>query len=113
VPHATILGLVSWTAMMTAAVVRKLITFSPGHFVRVDQGRRYADFIASIACGLVGLDAQQPPDENTAKGITVRLNPDEIEAPRSVPKTSEGHSRPTRERSPERVRQSADNRSPG
>jgi hypothetical protein len=113
VPHATVLNLVSWTAVVTTAVVRKLIAFSPGHFARVDQGRRDADFSASIACGLVGLDAQQPPDEGTDKGITVRLNSDEIEAPRSVPKTSEGHSRPTRERSPERLRKSADNRFPG
>jgi hypothetical protein len=69
--------------------VRKLITFSSGHFARVDQGRRDADFSASIACGLVGLDAQQPPDESTDKGIAVRLNPDEIEALRSVLKKTE------------------------
>lgn len=49
----------------------------------------FSYFIASIASVLVGLDAQQPPDEGTDKGIAVRLNPDEIEALRSVLKKTE------------------------
>jgi voltage-gated potassium channel len=49
----------------------------------------FSYFIASIASVLVGLDAQQPPDESTDKGIAVRLNPDEIEALRSVLKKTE------------------------
>lgn len=49
----------------------------------------FSYFIASIASVLVGLDAQQPPDESTDKGIAVRLNPDEIGALRSVLKKTE------------------------
>lgn len=49
----------------------------------------FSYFIASIASVLVGIDAQQPPDESTDKGIAVRLNPDEIGALRSVLKKTE------------------------
>ena len=83
-----------WSAALVTTVGSELYPVTaPGRilgiFLMLYAVGVFSYFIASIASVLVGLDAQQPPDESTDKGIAVRLNPDEIEALRSVLKKTE------------------------
>jgi voltage-gated potassium channel len=83
-----------WSAALVTTVSSELYPVTvPGRvlgiFLMLYAVGVFSYFIASIASVLVGLDAQQPPDEPAEAGITVRLNPDEIEALRSVLKKTE------------------------
>lgn len=96
-PDAAITGFgdaLWWSAALVTTVGSELYPVTPpgrvlGILLMLYAVGVFSYFIASIASVLVGLDAQKPPDETADKGIAVRLNPDEIEALRSILKKSE------------------------